>query len=42
MEEEERAEVIQALLILATNDLEFLRSVRYAPAYLVISSEMLL
>jgi hypothetical protein len=32
MEEEERAEVIQALLILATNDLEFLRSVRYAPA----------
>jgi hypothetical protein len=29
---EERAEVIQALLILATNDPVFLRDVRYAPA----------
>jgi hypothetical protein len=29
---EERAEVIRALLTLATNDPEFLRDVRYAPA----------
>jgi hypothetical protein len=29
---EERAEVIKALLILATNDPEFLRDARYAPA----------
>jgi hypothetical protein len=29
---EERAEVIQALLILATNDPDFRRDVKYAPA----------
>jgi hypothetical protein len=31
VEGQERAEVIQALLILATNDLEFLRNARNAP-----------